>query len=367
MTEFLIGKTKVGGNSPVFIVAEIGINHDGKYEQAIALIDSAKKAGCDAVKFQLFTAEEMYAEKAGNFETADGTKRDIVKIVKDGELNPEWISGLKKYSEDLGIEFFSSTCDEKSTDILENFGVSAFKIPSPELTHIPLLKHTAKKGRPVIISSANAKLFEVAEAVDAILSGGNRKIGLMHCLGKYDTPLGGLNLNVIKTFQLAFPDAVIGFSDHSSDPMIAPAAAVALGAKIIEKHITLNRKLPGPDHLFALEPQELSSMVKAIRETEKKIEEGEKIDIDLKLLGSSKRETYEIEKTNRDFVYRCLFAKENIKKGDLFTKDNLAVLRPGESKKGLEPKHYEMLIKRYRATNNIEKNSPVTWDDILFK
>lgn len=364
--EFLIGKTKVGGNNPCFIVAEIGINFDSEYDNALQLIDAAAAAGCDAVKFQLFKAEMMYVPKAGKYTIASGKKKDIVEIVREGELPPAWIPKLKRYAESKKLEFFVTTCDERSTDILEKYRASAYKIASYEITHLPLLTYTAKTKKPIIFSSGGSTLKEVTEAMEVIQKTGNKKIIVNHCIGQYPAPLKNLNLRVISMLSLAFPDVIVGYSDHSQDPVKAPRAAVVLGAKLIEKHITLDKNLPGPDHMFALNPKELALMVKTIRQTEKELRQGKKITIDPLLLGASGRKTLVGEESVRRFAYRCLFAKESIKKGEPFTKKNLIVLRPGKVKRGLEPTYYDFLIKgKYKATKNIGQFEPIGWDSIL--
>lgn len=367
MNEVQIGNKKVGGSNPCFIVAEIGINFDGKYEQALKLIDAAANAGCDAVKFQLFKAEKMYTENAGKYKIATGEKQDIIPIVKDGELPHTWIPDLKKYANSKNLVFFSSVCDEHSADVLEANNGAAYKMTSYGVTHIPLMKYAARKKKPVIFSCGGATLQETAEALYAIKGEGNNQIVLMHCIAKYPCPLNSVNLNVIKTLQFAFPDIVIGYSDHSSEPIEAPCAAAALGAKMIEKHITLDRKLPGPDHSFALDPTELKQMVSEIRKTEEMMKQGKKINIDPQLLGSSERKTYDIEKSVREFAFRTIFAIKNIKKGDALTKENIAVLRPGEKKRGLEPKYYGLLTEDGGccATKNIPLGKSIQWDDVL--
>lgn len=367
MNEVQIGNKKVGGNNPCFIVAEIGINFDGKYEQALKLIDAAANAGCDAVKFQLFKAEKMYTENAGKYEIATGEKQDIIKIVKDGELPHTWLPDLKKYANSKNLVFFSSVCDEHSVDVLAKESGAAMKMTSYGITHLPLMRYAAKTSLPVIFSCGGATMQETAEALYAIKAEGNNHIVLMHCMAKYPCPLNSINLNIIKTLQLAFPDIIIGYSDHSSEPIDAPCAAVALGAKMIEKHITLDRKLPGPDHSFALDPSELKQMCSEIRKTEEMMKKGKKISIDAKLLGSSERKVYDIEKSVREFAFRSVFAIKNIKKGDKFTKDNIAVLRPGEKKRGLEPKYYTLLIEDGGccATKNIPLGKSIQWDDVL--
>lgn len=368
MKEFTIGKTKIGGNNQVFIIAEIGINFDGKYEQALELIDVAAKAGCNAVKFQLFTAKRMYPPNAGKYKIASGKLKDIFQIVKGGELPPVWIPKLITYANKRGVEWFSSACDEVSTNILEKYKVGAYKVPSYEITHLPLFRHIARKKKPIIFSSGGATLKEVSEVMEVLEKEGCSDILLNHCQGQYPPSIETLNLNVLTMFQLAFPHAVIGFSDNGSDPSLGVArAVVALGAKAYEAHITLDRNLPGPDHSFALNPNELAKTVKTIRETEQELRVRKQIEIDQKLLGASERKPYEGERYVREFAYRCVFTTKSIKKGEKFTKNNIAVLRPGKQKRGLEPKYYELFIKGYRATRPIAAYKSIRWDDILLR
>lgn len=362
LKEIKIGKTKIGGKNPVFIVAEIGINFDGKFEQALKLIDSAADAKCNAVKFQLFKAERMYVGNAGNYITATGQKKDILEIVKKGELPPEWVSRLKKYAYEKKLEFFSTVCDEIGADLLKTNNMQAYKFASYEITHIPLFKYVAKFKKPIIFSSGGAKLNEIVETIEAIKSEKNNQIILMHCVGQYPAQLDKINLKVITTLQLAFPDIIIGYSDHTSDPTVAPRAAVLLGAKVIEKHITLNRKLPGPDHSFALDPNELKKMVKTIRQTEKDIHNGKIIKVEKYLLGTSERKIFPNEIFVRNFCYRSIFAIKDIRRGEKFSKKNLAVLRPGKNKRGLEPKYFSVIINGFKATKYIKKNDPIDWN-----
>jgi len=364
--EFKIGKTKVGGNNPCFISVDIGINHDGKFEQALQLVDVAVAAGVNGIKFQMFRAKKMYVEGAGNYTTAIGEKRGIIKIVREHELPEAWLPKLKKYIEGKGLEFFVTACDERSADILEKYNVSAYKLASYAITHTPLIKHIANKKRPLIFSCGGATLSEVGEALRVMNDAGQKKILLMHCMGKYPVKPGDANINIVKTLTLAFPDIVIGYSDHTENPISAPVAAVTLGAKMIEKHITINRKLPGPDHTFALEPKELKQMVFAIRNAEKKLRTGKNIKSDSKLLGSSERRTYPVEKYVREFAYRGWFATKRIKKGEKLTKGNTAVLRPGEKKVGIHPR-YSDLLKGARAIKAIPAGTGVQWNHLLQK
>lgn len=373
MAVFKIGKQRIGGNYPCFIIAEIGINYNGNKETSLKMIDVAADAGCNAVKFQIFRLETMYAKNAGRLITADGKKVMINKLIKDSQLPFDWLKDLKDYSLNRRMEFFASVCDELSADALETVDPSAYKIPSYEITHIPLIKHVAKKGKPVIFSIGGAEIGEVAETVKAIKETGNNQIVLMHCIAHYGVPLEMLNLNVLKTLQLQFPEVIVGYSDHSSDPVSAPVAAVALGAKVIEKHITLDRKAPGPDHSFALEPQELKKMVDAIRQTEKLVSKGEQIVVDSAILGSAKIETSANEEYIRKFAYRMIYTTLPIRKGKPITKRNIAVLRSGDnykklSPKAIAPKYYDLLIQRGRkicVNRDLLPGQAITWEDVF--
>lgn len=363
--EFVIGKTEIGGKNPCFITAEIGINHDGKFNQAIKLIDSAIDAKCSAVKFQLFSAETMYAENAGELKTASGQKVNIRDIIKTTELPTDWIPKLKKYANRNGLEFFSTVCSEDDVDKYQKYEPDAYKIASYEITHIPLLRYVARQKKPVVFSSACSTLQEVADAVDIFREERNKNVVLMHCVGKYGANLKDLNLNIIKTLKLAFPDLIIGYSDHSSEPLDAPIAAVTLGAKMIEKHITLDRSLPGVDHSFALTPNELKQMVNGIRSAEEKIKQRKNFRINTVVLGTSERKVYPIEKYVRNFAYRSIFTNRQIRKGEKFNSKNISVLRPGDNKRGLEPKFYEIILNKHKASRNIPPFRGLQWEDIL--
>ena len=365
--EFIIGKTKVGAKNPCFIIAEIGINFNCNFENALKLIDAAANAKCNAVKFQLFSAEKMYIPGAGEDKSGNGRKKDIYKIVKEGELPVAWIPKLKEYANKKGLEFICTACDEDGADTLEKYGTDAFKIASYEITHIPLLRHIAKKNKPVIFSCGGSVIKEVCEATEIFEKENNNQAALLHCVSNYGAEPSLLNLNVISMFKSAFPNFVIGYSDHSADPVKAPVAAIGLGAKIIEKHITLNKKMPGPDHFFALEPKELELMVKAVRKAEARIKKGAKVEISSELLGTTERKTYEQEAIPRSFAFRCIFAIKNIKKGEIFNKNNIAVLRPGNEKRGLDPKYFEILTDGHRATRDIFQHKSIAWDDVLLK
>lgn len=362
---FTIGRTKVGGNYPCFIVAEIGINFDGKFDQAIKLIETASEAKCSAVKFQMFRADKMYAKNPGQFRVSNGGRKDIWKIIKENELSKDWILRLKKFASEKGLEFFSSVCDEKSADIMNSFNIPAYKIASSELTHLPLLQYVAKKGKPIILSSGAATLAELIEAYETCLDAGNRQIAILHCIAEYPAPLNSLNLKIISTLRMTFPNVIVGFSDHSTDPVVAPNAAVSFGAKIIEKHITLNKNLPGADHAFALNPEELKSMVQEIRRTEKILIAKKKFRIEERIIGSGERKTFELERERRLFTFRSIFALKNISSGESFNRRNIAVLRPGNNFPGLHPKIFDVITNGFVAARDIPANKALEWPDIL--
>lgn len=358
-----IGGKFVGNNTRTLIIAEAGINHDGKLEQAFQLIDMAADAGADVVKFQLFTATHMYPVKAGKLRTANGKDTEIYPLIKDMEVPEWWIPELIQKCKDRNVGFLCTTCDEASTKLLDKYSVDSFKIASSEITHIPLLRYTAKTGKAMVLSEGAASMAEVCNAIDAIKEIGNQKIALMHCTAEYPAKLSDCNTNIIETYRRVFPDLVIGFSDHTSDPSMAPVQAVLKGAKIIEKHITINRKLPGADHSFALEPNQLKQLVRDIRFAENHLNE---IHYDAIIGGRSDKVVLEDEKKLRSFVHRCIFAFENIKKGAPLTEKNMVVLRPGNCEYGIEPKFYDMLIeKKVHVNKDIASNSPIMWNDVL--
>jgi sialic acid synthase SpsE/methionyl-tRNA formyltransferase len=368
MATITIENRTIGENSPVFIIAEAGINHDGKFEQAIQLIDVAAEAGCDAVKFQLFKAKDMYVQNPGEYKTASGKMESIYKIVKDTEIPKEWIPKLMSYSKSVGLIFMCSPFDESSSDILEECGISSYKLASYTITHLPLIKHIAQKQKPLLFSTAGSNLGEVEEAYTTIQNENNSSIVMMHCVAQYPTPSEENNLNVITTLLHAFPEIVIGFSDHSQDPILAPTMAVALGAKVIEKHFTIDKTLLGADHCFALEPIELKKMVLAIRETEQKLSQGYNIPLNPVICGSSQRVVHGKEKYVRNFAFRTIIATQDIQEGELLNFKNIAVLRPGEIERGLEPKYFSYLLENdICASSFIAKNASVKLKDILSK
>jgi N-acetylneuraminate synthase len=351
MAGITVGSLRIAGRpvadgQPCFVIAEAGSNHDGKLDQARRLIDVAANARADAVKFQLFRARTLYARSAGQTDYLK-LPRAIYDIIADLEMPYEWLPRLAEHAGERGILFLASVFDEEAADRIDPL-VEAYKVASYEMTHLPLITHLARKGKPLVISTGTADLDEVAETVGHVRATGGVGLALMQCTAAYPAPLEALNLRAIPTMKAAF-GVPVGLSDHSRDPLVAPMAAVALGANLLEKHFTLSNHLPGPDHAFAVEPRELASMIARVREVEQ-------------ALGTGRKEVQPAEQELRSFARRAIFAASDIAAGEPFTRDNLAVLRCGKLAPGLPPKAYESLLGR-RATRDLPVESPITQAD----
>ena len=332
----------VGDGEPTFIMAEVGSNHDRKFEQARQLIDIAAQSGADAVKFQLFSAEKHYSKKTPKFSYLKSEKSTI-EIIKEAELPREWVPDLAQYSWERGIIFMATASDREAIDQLSAIGVPAYKWASFEIVDLPFLKYAASKGKPVLISTGICNLADIQEAVDAIYSTGNENIILLHCTSLYPTKPNQVNLRMMDTMKNAF-HLPVGLSDHTLGTAIA-IATVARGACVIEKHFTLNRKLQGPDHSFALEPEELRQMVRAIREMEES-------------LGSPIKKMISGEEEMAKLARRSIIAGVDIPKGTRLTEDMFIVKRPGY---GIQPKFLDTVIGR-EAKRDIEKDDIITWE-----
>jgi N-acetylneuraminate synthase len=328
-----IGDCRIGESQPCFIIAEAGSNHNGSYEQALRLIDVASGAGADAVKFQVFKAARMYPKGSGESDYLKIPK-GIYDIIAEMEMPLDWLPGLKEHCDRAGIEFMASAFDQDSAKVLDPF-VTSFKIASYEMNHHPLIEFVADFGKPVVVSTGAANLDEVREMVACFQNTGNKDLVLMQCTAAYPAPLDSLNVKAVATMKKEF-GLPVGFSDHSRDPLVGPLAAVALGADVIEKHYTLSNELPGPDHRFAVEPDELKLMVEKIREAEIALGSGEKV------YGK-------VEEELRSFARRSVFAIADIKAGEPFTEKNVDVLRNGKLSPGIEPKALPEILGRKAA------------------
>jgi len=313
----------------VFIIAEAGVNHNGNIEVAKKLIYEAKKAGADAVKFQTFKAEKgisKFAQKAEYQKKTTGKNETQLDMVKKLELSYEDFIVLKKYCDELGIIFLSTPFDLESIDFLNELDLNMFKIPSGEITNLPYLIKIGKLNKKVILSTGMSTLDEIDEAIRVLNDNGTYDITILHCTTEYPTPYKDVNLRAMLTMKEAF-NLEVGYSDHTKGIEI-PIAAVAMGATVIEKHFTLDRNMEGPDHRTSLEPDELKTMVTAIRNVEV-------------AMGSGEKKPAESEKKNIKIARKSIVAKTNISKGEPLTEENLTVKRPGN---GISPmKWFEVL------------------------
>lgn len=361
-----LGSRVVDANSRTFIVAELGINHDGSFNKALDLVDAAADAGAEAVKIQWFKASSMYHKKAGVYVTASGEAVDIFDLMTNVEIPLSWIKDLLGHASGRGLLMFPTVCDLESLEEAEQFRFPAYKVASYEISHIPLLRALGQTGKPVILSTGGARLGDIEEALDALEMGGAKEVAVLHCIARYPAPLEEVNLGAITTLKAAFPGTVIGFSDHTQDATRAPVEAVKLGARIIEKHLTLDRSLPGADHVFALEPGDFSRMVNAVREIEVAISSGASLTHDTALIGSTGKTTLSLEADLRRFAYRTIVARCDILPGEVLTKDNIAILRSGRNAPGLHPRYFQYLVEGgFRAVRYIESGRGVQWSDLL--
>jgi len=351
-----LGRRIIGNDAPCFIIAEIGINHNSDLTIAKQLIDVAAEAGCDAVKFQAFKAERLYPKSAGKLDWMDNNKEysyDIFEASKNFETPTNWWPKLHAYAKKKEIFFFASVCDEETAEIVSGY-MDLFKATSFAITHTHLLKYMAQKNKPLIFSTGASTLEEIKEAYNNIKDL-NKDIIILHCVSQYPTPLNKVNLLSIDTLKENFPKAVIGFSDHTIEPTDAPVAAIIKGAKVIEKHITLNRKMKGPDHFFALEPKMLKNMVTAIRMTENALMQNKYIKINHKMLGSYERTFTDAEKYQRSFGRGTVMTTKAMKKGQIIAEKDIIVLRMGKKEEGLHPRWYDILLsQKYVLTKDVE-------------
>jgi len=340
-----IDSKKVGSGQPVFIVAELSANHNQSFDQAVRIVHAAKEAGVDAVKLQTYTADtitissdrECFRIKGGTL--WDG--RTLYDLYNEAFTPWDWQPKLKELCDELGLDFFSSAFDPTAVDFLERMGVPAHKIASPELVDLPLIQKMARTGKPLILSTGMATVEEIEEAIAAARNGGARQLALLRCTSAYTAPPDEMNLRSIPDMMQRF-GLPVGLSDHT--PGIAVSvAAVSLEASLIEKHLTISRQEGGPDSAFSLEPQEFKALVDSIRSAEK-------------ALGVVQYGPTPHEIKTRAYR-RSLFVVRELKKGDLFTSENVRSIRPAD---GLHPRHLSEVIGRHAAVD-IERGTPVTW------
>jgi N,N'-diacetyllegionaminate synthase len=344
-----IARRVVGEQAPCFIIAEAGVNHNGNINLAKRLVDVAMQAGVDAVKFQTFKAENIVTKAAKKAEYQKKTTRaeeSQFAMIKKLELEEQDFKELFDYANRKGIIFLSSPFDKQSVDLLDKLGVPAFKIASGEITNLPLIKHIAQKSKPVILSTGMSTLGEINEALQVIQSEGIKDILLLHCVSSYPAKTEDVNLKAMETLRCEFK-LPLGLSDHTLGITI-PIAAVALGACVIEKHFTLDKSLPGPDHRASLEPEELKEMVRAIRKVERAMGDG------------NKRPTAE-ENEIKKLARRSIVARIDIAEGAVITVDMLDIKRPGT---GIEPKYIDRVVDSVAKTM-MKRDELVTWSKLV--
>ena len=344
-TYIQIGNRQIGPGCPVYAVAEMSANHNQDFDQAVKILHAAKEAGADAVKLQTYTPDTMTIRSDKEyFRIGKGTLwegKTLYQLYKEAYTPWEWQLKLKEIADEIGIDLFSTAFDPTAVDFLEEMGVPVHKVASFEIVDIPLIEKMASTGKPLIISTGMATLSEIEEAVQAARKAGATEIALLKCTSAYPAPPEEMNLRTIPHLAEAFGVAV-GLSDHTLG-IAVPVAAVALGARIVEKHFTLSRDIPGPDSAFSLEPQEFKAMVEAIRVAEK-------------ALGKVSYEVGEREAASRVFR-RSLFVVKDVKAGEVFTKENVRSVRPGY---GLPPKFLKEVLGR-RAACDIKAGTPFEW------
>jgi N,N'-diacetyllegionaminate synthase len=348
MTTVQLGAKTVGDGHPCYVIAEAGSNHNRDLDIARKLVDVAADAGADAVKFQTYSGATLYSTKAPGFEYLRGiSDKRPHELLEDIALPRDWQPVLAEHARARGIEFLSSPFDTAAVDELDALGVPAFKVASFELVDLPFLRYVGTKGRPVVLSTGMATLGEIEEAIAAAREGGAPAFCLLQCASLYPAPPHVMNLRTIPTMKAAF-GVPVGLSDHTTGIHVA-AAAVALGANLVEKHFTLDRTMHGPDHSFAIEPLELADMVANIRDVEAALGDGIK-------RGPTEEEALEMYAKAR----RSVVAARAITQGSTIERDMLTVKRPGH---GIQPKFIDALVGRV-ANQDIEEDEIITWEMI---
>jgi pseudaminic acid synthase len=339
----------IGSRLPVYVIAELSANHNQNYENAVHLVHAAKDADADAVKLQTYTPDTItIASDRQEFRIAGGTLwdgRTLHDLYREAYTPWDWQPKLMAIAEELGMDCFSSAFDPTAVDFLETMNVPAHKIASFELVDLPLIQKMAQTGKPLIMSTGMATVVEIEEAMQSAREAGATQIALLKCTSAYPAPPEEMNLRTIPEMERRF-GVPVGLSDHTMG-IAAPVAAVALGACIIEKHLTLSRSLPGPDSAFSLEPQEFKAMVDAVRVAEKS-------------LGDVQFGCGPDEEVSRTFR-RSLFVVADMKKGESFTEANLRSIRPGN---GLHPRHHAEVLGK-SASQPIKRGTPLSWELVV--
>jgi pseudaminic acid synthase len=341
-----IGKRRIGRGSPAYCIAEVSANHNQDFSQAVRIIEAAKEAGADAVKLQTYTPDTITIQSQQEyFRIGGGTLwdgRTLYELYGEAYTPWDWQPKLKKVANDLGMDLFSSAFDETAVDFLENMGVPLHKVASFELVDILLIQKIARTGKPLIMSTGMATLEEIEEAVHTATKAGAKQIALLKCTSEYPASPDDMHLRTIPEMARRFL-LPVGLSDHTMGVAV-PVAAVALGACIVEKHLTLSRGVKGPDSVFSLEPREFKAMVEAVRTAERALGEVH--------FGLSGKES------NSRIFRRSLFVVQNMQPGESFTTENVRSIRPGH---GLHTRHMPDILGK-RAAREIARGTPLSWD-----
>ncbi len=335
-------------NSPIFFIAEAGVNHNGSIDKAIELVDIAIRSGADAVKFQTFKAADLNLPNAPKSDyhietTGNDKKQSWYDLLKTQELTFDMHKTLINYCKKNKIIFMSTPYDIKSIDLLMELGVDAFKVASTDTNNLPFLKYLVGKKKPIILSTAMSSLEDIKESINVFKNEKFNNFALLQCTGNYPSKISDSNLRVMYTYRDEF-NCIYGYSDHTLD-IINPIAATAMGAKIFEKHFTINKNLPGPDHRMSLNEDELTTTIKLIRETELS-------------LGSNEKKVLESEKDNQKKLRKSIVSVSSIKKGQKISKELISIKRPGL---GIPPKYYNKVLNNV-AKVNIERDIPLKFE-----
>ncbi|MCB9283034.1 MAG: pseudaminic acid synthase [Lewinellaceae bacterium] len=350
MKELKIGGITISPNHPPFIIAEMSGNHNQSLDRALELVKAAADAGAHALKLQTYTADTITIDhRGGLFEITDSGSlwygKNLYELYQEAHTPWEWHKEIFGYANALGMIAFSSPFDETAVDFLESLNVPAYKVASFESTHHPLLKKIAQTGKPVIISSGASRLDDLYESIQVLKENGCKDIVILKCTSTYPATPENTNLNTIPVLQQIFPGCIIGLSDHTMG-IGAAVAAVALGARVIEKHFTLRRADGGVDSAFSLEPEELKALVIESKRA-------------FHALGIVQLDTQKSEQKSLQYK-RSIYVVKDIQAGEVFTEENIRVIRPGD---GLEPKFWKYVIGK-KAIVSIDKGSPLKLDNI---
>lgn len=344
-----IDERKVGEGQPTYFIAEIGANFDGSLETAKEYAKVAKECGADCAKIQTFKAKKIVS-RAGfasmKLKGVHGSwKRPVDEVFSEVEFPREWHKEFFEYCWNIGITPSTAPYDHEAVDLVDKLGIDFYKIGSGDITWLEMVEYIARKGKPVMLATGASTLAEVDEAVQTIRKTGNRDLVLMQCITNYPSKFESANINVLRTYREAF-GAILGYSDHTPGDVV-PLGAVALGSKVIEKHLTFSRKNKGPDHPHSMEPQEFADMVKRVRDLEK-------------ALGTSRKEVVAEESETVIVQRRSLAASRDFKKGDVLKKSDVVELRPAL---GIYPKFKEAALGK-QLKKNLKAGEPIRWSDL---